>query len=104
LGLPLTHGRESQLAGLDERRLESVATPQEPSGNPLVPPRKPRNLSHVTSAEPQPTQRAEDPWRLNEIVRRRRLREQGRRTLGQNLEEGLALSKFLSSFRGAARR
>jgi hypothetical protein len=45
-----------------------------------------------------------DPWRLNELVRRRRLREQGRRSLAANLAEGLALSEFLSKFRGAARR
>jgi hypothetical protein len=45
-----------------------------------------------------------DPWRLNDVVRRRRLREQARRPLGVNLAEGLALSEFLSRFRGAARR
>jgi hypothetical protein len=47
---------------------------------------------------------ADDVWRLNELVRRRRLREQGRRSLAANLAEGLALSEFLSKFRGAARR
>jgi hypothetical protein len=41
---------------------------------------------------------------LNELVRRRRLREQGRRSLAVNLAEGIALSEFLSKFRGAARR
>jgi hypothetical protein len=46
----------------------------------------------------------DDPWRLNEVVRRRRLREQGRRPLQVNLAEGLALSEFLSKFSGAARR
>ncbi len=46
----------------------------------------------------------EDPWRLNEVVRQRRLREQARRPLAVNLAEGLALSEFLSRFRGAARR
>jgi hypothetical protein len=45
-----------------------------------------------------------DPWQLNELVRRRRLREQGRRSPAVNLAEGLALSEFLSRFRGAARR
>jgi hypothetical protein len=50
------------------------------------------------------TQGPEDPWRLNEVVRRRRLREQARRPLGVNLAEGLALSEFLSRFCGAARR
>lgn len=46
----------------------------------------------------------QDPWKLNEIVRRRRLREQARRPLAANLSEGLALSELLSTFRGAARR
>lgn len=45
-----------------------------------------------------------DPWRLNENVRRRRLREQGQRTPGENLEEGLALIRFVSGFTGAARK
>jgi len=38
------------------------------------------------------------------VVRQRRLREQGRRSLAENLAEGLALSEFLSGFTGAARR
>jgi len=41
---------------------------------------------------------------LNELVRRRRLREQARRSLAVNLAEGLALSEFLATFRGSARR
>jgi hypothetical protein len=45
-----------------------------------------------------------DPWRLNELVRRRRLREQARRPLAVNLAAGLELSEFLATFRGAARR
>jgi hypothetical protein len=45
-----------------------------------------------------------DAWRLNELVRRRRLREQARRPLAVNLAEGLALSEFLATFRGSARR
>jgi hypothetical protein len=45
-----------------------------------------------------------DPWRLNEEVRRRRLREDGRRPLAENLAEGLALSEFLSTFTGSARK
>lgn len=45
----------------------------------------------------------DDPWRLNEVVRRRRLREQARRPLGVNLADGLALSELLSRFTGAAR-
>jgi hypothetical protein len=44
-----------------------------------------------------------DPWRLNEEVRRRRLREDGQRSLAVNLAEGLALSDFLSTFTGSAR-
>jgi hypothetical protein len=47
--------------------------------------------------------RQDDPWRLNEEVRRRRLREDGRRPLAVNLAEGLALSEFLSKFTGSAR-
>jgi hypothetical protein len=45
-----------------------------------------------------------DPWLLNEKVRRRRLREQGQRTRAENLEEGLALIRFVSGFTGAARK
>ena len=48
--------------------------------------------------------RAEDPWRANEEARRRQLREDGRRPLAVNLAEGLALSEFLSTFTGSARR
>jgi hypothetical protein len=48
--------------------------------------------------------RSSDPWRLNEKVRRQRLREDGRRSLAVNLAEGLALSEFLSTFTGSARR
>ncbi|MGI8660791.1 MAG: hypothetical protein ACR2LH_07115 [Thermoleophilaceae bacterium] len=45
-----------------------------------------------------------DPWRFNEVVRIRRLREQARRPLAVNLAEGIALSELLATFRGAARR
>jgi len=45
----------------------------------------------------------EDPWRLNEIVRRRRLREQGERTHAENLEDAFALIRFVSGFTGRAR-
>lgn len=45
-----------------------------------------------------------DQWHLNELVRRRRLRERARRPLAENLAEGLALCEFLATFRGAARR
>ena len=47
---------------------------------------------------------AKDPWRLNEEARRRQLREDGRRPLAVNLAEGLALSEFLSTFTGSAKR
>jgi hypothetical protein len=46
----------------------------------------------------------EDPWRLNEVVRHRRLREDGKRSLGVNLAEALALSEFLSRFRVLPRK
>lgn len=49
-------------------------------------------------------QARDDAWRLNEEVRRRRLREDGKRPLAVNLAEGLALSEFLSTFTGSARR
>jgi hypothetical protein len=52
----------------------------------------------------QPRARAIDPWRANEEARRRQLREDGRRSLAENLAEGLALSEFLSTFTGSARR
>jgi hypothetical protein len=45
-----------------------------------------------------------DPWRLNEQSRRRQLREDAKRSLAVNLAEGLALSEFLSTFTGGARR
>jgi hypothetical protein len=48
--------------------------------------------------------RDHDPWRANEQARRRQLREDGRRSLATNLAEGLALSEFLSTFTGSARR
>jgi len=42
-------------------------------------------------------------WRDNEESRRRQLREDARRSLSENLAEGLALSEYLSTFTGAAR-
>jgi hypothetical protein len=45
-----------------------------------------------------------DPWRVNEESRRRQLREDAKRSLAANLAEGLALSEFLSTFTGSARR
>jgi hypothetical protein len=47
---------------------------------------------------------SQNPWRFNEEARRRQLREDGRRSLAVNLAEGLALSEFLSTFTGIARR
>lgn len=41
-------------------------------------------------------------WDDNEQSRRRQLREDGGRSLAENLAEGLALSEFLSTFTGAA--
>jgi hypothetical protein len=48
--------------------------------------------------------RSADPWRGNEESRRRQLREDARRPLAVNLAEGLALSEFLSTFTGSARK
>jgi hypothetical protein len=45
-----------------------------------------------------------DPWRLNEEVRRRRLKEDGGRPLSVNLAEAIALSEFFSTFAGSARK
>jgi hypothetical protein len=60
----------------------------------------------MPEADPRPEQglRPEDPWAANEAARRRQLREDGRRSLAVNLSEGLALSEFLSTFTGSARR
>lgn len=44
-----------------------------------------------------------DPWRDNELARRRRLREDGRRPLEVNLAEAMALSEFLCSLANAPR-
>ena len=46
----------------------------------------------------------EDPWRANEESRRRQLLEDARRPMAVNLAEGLALSEFLSTFTGSARK
>jgi hypothetical protein len=68
----------------------------------------PEDIQFSAVSHPRPSKTpaagAADPWRLNELVRRRRLREQGRRSPAANLAEGLALSEFLSRFRGAARQ
>ncbi|CAN5572351.1 hypothetical protein BH20ACT19_BH20ACT19_07750 [soil metagenome] len=57
----------------------------------------------MRDAEP-PRRREQSGWELNEIARRRRLREHARRPLSVNLAEGIALSELLATFRGAARR
>jgi hypothetical protein len=54
--------------------------------------------------QPKPQPRQEDPWRANEDSRRRQLHEDARRPLAENLAEGLALSEFLSTFTGSAKR
>lgn len=54
--------------------------------------------------KPEVESRPEDPWRANEQARRRQLREDGRRPLAVNLAEALALSEFLSTFTGRAKR
>jgi hypothetical protein len=46
----------------------------------------------------------DDPWRNNEASRRRQLLEDARRPMAVNLAEGLALSEFLSTFTGSARK
>jgi hypothetical protein len=54
--------------------------------------------------KPERKSKEKDPWRASEEARRRQLREDGRRSLAVNLAEGLALSEFLSTFTGSARR
>ena len=46
---------------------------------------------------------SQDPWRVNDEARKRRLREDGCRSLATNLAEGLALTEYLSKFTGSAR-
>jgi hypothetical protein len=58
----------------------------------------------MKSGDEQELRQADDrAWRDNDASRRRQLREDGRRSLAENLAEGLALSEFLSTFTGAAR-
>lgn len=45
-----------------------------------------------------------DPWRDNELAQLRQLREDGRRSLAENLSDGLAHSEFLSTFAGVLKR
>lgn len=46
----------------------------------------------------------EDPWRENELVRRVRLREAAKRSVSENLADGIALSEFALRNLGAAYR
>jgi hypothetical protein len=55
-------------------------------------------------AKPEVVLRQKDPWRANEESRRRQLLGDSRRPMAVNLAEGLALSEFLSTFTGSARR
>jgi hypothetical protein len=61
-------------------------------------------MENESSPRTSPESPAADPWRVNDEARRRQLREDGRRPLAINLAEGLALSEFLSTFTGSARR
>jgi hypothetical protein len=61
-------------------------------------------MQNESSPRTNPESSAADPWRINDEARRRQLREDGRRSLAVNLAEGLALSEFLSTFTGSARR
>jgi hypothetical protein len=58
----------------------------------------------MPSEKPEVKLRQKDPWRANEEARRRQVREDARRPLSVNLAEGLALSEFLSTFTGSAKR
>lgn len=58
----------------------------------------------MPSDKPEVKLRKKDPWRANEEARRRQVREDARRPLSVNLAEGLALSEFLSTFTGSAKR
>jgi len=53
---------------------------------------------------PEAKLRQADQWRATEQSRRRQLREDGQRPLAVNLAEGLALSEFLATFTGTAKR
>jgi hypothetical protein len=55
-------------------------------------------------SQPKPQRRQEEPWRANAESRRRQVREDSRRPMAVNLAEGLALSEFLSTFTGSAKR
>jgi hypothetical protein len=61
-------------------------------------------MTDETARKSAESRAKDDPWRVNEESRRRQLREDGRRPLAANLAEGLALSEFLSTFTGSARK
>ncbi len=61
-------------------------------------------MKSESNSAPRTEPSSVDPWRVNEEARRRQLREDGSRSLATNLAEGLALSEFLSTFTGSARR
>lgn len=52
----------------------------------------------------QEVEKPKDGAAENEAIRRRRLREDARRPMSVNLAEGIALSRKLAAFAGAARR
>jgi hypothetical protein len=58
----------------------------------------------MPSQQREPRPRGGDTWRDNEKARLRQVREDARRPLAVNLAEGLALSEFLATFTGSARR
>lgn len=58
----------------------------------------------MPSQQRKPQPGGESPWRDNEKARLRQVREDARRPLAVNLAEGLALSEFLATFTGIARR
>lgn len=84
--------RQTRLHG---RRVARFVHPVHPSAGVIVFPVK-RDI-----ATPLPPQG--DPWRDNEIVRRKRIREDAKRPISVNLAETIVLSETLSKFAGAAR-
>jgi len=52
----------------------------------------------------KPDDKRKDSWSLDDAVRRRRLREDARRSIETNVIETIALSEFVSSFAGSAWR
>lgn len=58
----------------------------------------------MTDRRAETSASAKDPWRVNEIARKRRIADDAKRPLAVNLAEGLALSEMMSRFKGAARK